>query len=201
MELRKVDRVPPMLPECWSSSYISYWLPMKPEDDITSGYCWFDYAQEVCRIDGLFNPWSETKMGHRLWMSEIMYPRSYESFKSKIAYARTHRDKPSAFKETVLNDEVDPCHELILTRDVLVKNHAKYAGEHTILGYKADAWCFERPNDKGPATYFFKEGTDQLLRMVTGDPNVHASVRDFPNFNTLPIPNTIFDVTSLSHRN
>lgn len=198
MELKKVDKVPPKLPERWSSSYISYWIPMLPEDDITSGYCWFDYSKAVCRIDGLFNPWSEAQKGHRLWMSEIMYPGHNESFKAKVAYTREFKDRPSEFIETVLDDEVDPCHELILTQDVLVQCQAQFAGLHQILGQTAEAWQFERPKGKGPATYYFVAGTNQLIRMVTGDPQVHASVRDFPNFNTLPIPESTFKVTKLN---
>ncbi|OHU86544.1 MULTISPECIES: violacein biosynthesis enzyme VioE [Pseudoalteromonas] len=197
MELNKLDKVPPRLPNKWSSSYISYWQPMLPEDDITSGYCWFDYTKNVCRIDGLFNPWSEAQKGHRLWMSEIMYPSSNESFKAKVAYTRAHTNMPSEFIESVLNDEVDACHELILTQDVLIQCNAQFIGLHDVLGQSAEAWTFERPHGKGPATYYFATGTNQLLRMITGDPNVHASVRDFPNFNTLDIPASTFDVTKL----
>ncbi|WP_105167970.1 violacein biosynthesis enzyme VioE [Pseudoalteromonas sp. T1lg23B] len=197
MELNKLDKVPPKLPDNWSSSYISYWQPMLSEDDITSGYCWFDYENNVCRIDGLFNPWSEAQKGHRLWMSEVMYPSSRESFKAKVAYTRAHTNMPSEFVESVLDDEVDACHELILTQDVLLQCDAQFAGIHDVLGQSAEAWTFERPHGKGPATYYFVAGTNQLLRMVTGDPSVHASVRDFPNFNTLTIPASTFDVVKL----
>ncbi|TQF71221.1 violacein biosynthesis enzyme VioE [Pseudoalteromonas luteoviolacea] len=191
MDLNK-EMTPPILPLQWNSSYISYWSPMQPEEHITSGYCWFDYGKNVCRIDGLFNPWSEEKTGHRLWMSEIMYPGTNESFKSKVAYSREHMDKQSEFSEEVLNDEIDPCHELILMQDVLQKCNAQYQGTCEVLGFTADIWHFQRPNSKGPATYYLKAGTNELLRMVTGDPNVLASVRDFPNFNTREIDPDIF---------
>ncbi|ESP90716.1 MULTISPECIES: violacein biosynthesis enzyme VioE [Pseudoalteromonas] len=196
MDLQK-QKHPPKLPTQWNSSYISYWQPMQPQDHITSGYCWFDYANNVCRIDGLFNPWSEEKTGHRLWMSEIMYPATNESFKSKIAYSRAQMDQQSSFQEQVLNDEVDPCHELILMQDVLELCNAEFIGTCEVMGTEADIWHFERPNNKGPATYYFKADTNQLLRMVTGDPQKMASVRDFPNFNTREIDPEIFQPTPL----
>jgi len=45
MQFNKITKFPPLLPDQWSSSYISYWMPMQPNDDITSGYCWFDYKK------------------------------------------------------------------------------------------------------------------------------------------------------------
>ncbi|MGU7811682.1 violacein biosynthesis enzyme VioE [Burkholderia sp. AW49-1] len=85
---------------------------MLPDDQITSGYCWFDYARNICRIDGLFNPWSEKDTGHRLWMSEIGDAGLGQSHKKKVAYAR---DAAAAAQlcETVLANEVSPFHELL----------------------------------------------------------------------------------------
>ncbi|WP_444944178.1 violacein biosynthesis enzyme VioE [Microbulbifer sp. ZKSA006] len=195
MTLKKDQKKPPKLPAQWSSSYISYWQPMQATDHITSGYCWFDYERNVCRIDGLFNPWSETETGHRLWMSEVMQPNSCESFKAKIAYAREHMDRTSQFEAVVLDNEVDPCHNLILMQDVLEECDARFVGRQEVLGQDAEAWTFERPEGKGPATYYFASGTNQLLRMVTGDPNTMASIRDFPNFNTRKIDPEVFKST------
>ncbi|MBE0365528.1 hypothetical protein PULV_b0117 [Pseudoalteromonas ulvae UL12] len=192
MQLGQLTKTPPLLPEQWSSSYISYWMPMQPDDDITSGYCWFDYTKNVCRIDGIFNPWSEIKMGNRLWMSEIMHPNTDESFKSKVAYTRDDMKSTSEFSAQVLTDEIDPCHELILTQDVLITCNAQYMGIETVLGHQAEKWCFQRPDNKGPATYYFIKETNHLVRMITGDPNICASVRDFPNFNTFKIDKEIF---------
>nr|AFT64187.1 hypothetical protein PTD2_19497 [gamma proteobacterium D250] len=62
-------------------------------------------------------------------------------------------------------------------------------------GQDAEVWTFERPEGKGPATYYFASGTNQLLRMVTGDPNTMASIRDFPNFNTRKIDPEVFKST------
>jgi len=45
---------PPLLPMQWSSAYVSYWTPMQEDDQITSGYCWFDYARNICRIALVF---------------------------------------------------------------------------------------------------------------------------------------------------
>ncbi|MBU2971621.1 violacein biosynthesis enzyme VioE [Pseudoalteromonas sp. C2R02] len=198
MQFNKITKVAPLLPEQWSSSYISYWIPMQPDDDITSGYCWFDYKKNVCRIDGLFNPWSEKKTGHRLWMSEIMYPCTDESFKSKVSYTRDDMTKTSEFEAAVLNDEIDPCHELILSQDVLITCNAQYIGTSNILGHEVDEWFFQRPNGKGPATYYFISDTNHLVRMITGDPKVQASVRDFPNFNTYKIGQKIFQPEPLN---
>ncbi len=192
MQLSKITKMPPLLPAQWSSSYISYWLPMQPDEDITSGYCWFNYKNNVCRIDGLFNPWSEKETGHRLWMSEIMYPSTNESFKSKVSYTREDMNKTSEFEAAVLDDKIDPCHELILTQDVLITCKAEYVGTSKILGHDVDEWFFQRPNGKGPATYYFICDTNHLVRMITGDPKVMASVRDFPNFNTYKIDEEIF---------
>lgn len=186
------EKTPPMLPERWSTSYISYWQPMLEEDQITSGYCWFDYSRNVCRIDGLFNPWSEEETGHKLWMSEIFTPSEGQTHKTKIAYTREETNEQSSYQAIPLKDDVDACHELLLTQDILIKNNATYAGSHTILGQKTDAWTFTRPG-KGPSTYYFKQGTNHLVRMVTGDPNKHASVRDFPNFDTQIISDRIFE--------
>lgn len=191
MELEKTPQTPPMLPERWSTSYISYWQPMLEEDRITSGYCWFDYSCNVCRIDGLFNPWSEKETGHTLWMSEIFTPSQGQTRKTKIAYTRVDNQQ-SIYEAIPFKDDVDVCHELLLSQDILIQNNATYAGSYTILGLKADAWTFNR-STKGPSTYYFKQGTNHLIRMVTGDPNKHASVRDFPNFNTQVIPGNIFE--------
>lgn len=185
---------PPLLPNQWSSSYISYWLPMQPEDDITSGICWFDYTNNICRIDGLFNPWTEKKMGHRLWMSEIMAPEQQRSHKTKIAYQRQSMHSTSEFIASPPSHTSEDCDVLILPQDILQRYHAEHQGEHTLLGHTADVWHFHRPN-KGPATYYLKQGTNQLLRMVTGDPEKCASVRDFPNFNENKIEACIFDTS------
>jgi protodeoxyviolaceinate monooxygenase len=191
MELEKKPETPPMLPEQWGTSYISYWQPMLEEDHITSGYCWFDYSRNLCRIDGLFNPWSEKETGHRLWMSEIFTPSEGQTRKTKIAYAKDERNKQSTYQAIPFKDDIDPCHELLLTQDILIQNNATYAGSYTILGVKTDAWTFTRQG-KSLSTYYFKQGTNHLIRMVTGDPLKHASVRDFPNFNTQVIPDNIF---------
>ncbi|AFY56407.1 violacein biosynthesis enzyme VioE [Rivularia sp. PCC 7116] len=184
-------QTPPLLPKQWSTSYVSYWQPMLDEDQITSGYCWFDYSNNLGRIDGLFNPWSEKETGHRLWMSQIFTPGKGETRMSKVAYARKENEQ-TAYKAVNLEDDVDSCHELLLTQDILIRHNATYAGSHTILGIKTDAWKFKRPG-KAVSTYYFKQGTNHLIRMVTGDPNKHASVRDFPNLNTEVISGNIFD--------
>jgi protodeoxyviolaceinate monooxygenase len=192
MELEKTAKTPPMLPDQWNTSYISYWQPMLEEDQITSGYCWFDYSHNVCRIDGVFNPWSEKETGHRLWMSEIFTPGEGQTRKTKIAYTKEEKNEQSTYQAIPLKDDVDACHEVPLTQDILIRNNATYAGSHTILGLKTDAWTFTRMG-KSPSTYYFKQGTNHLIRMVTGDPSKHASVRDFPNFNTEIIPSNIFE--------
>lgn len=183
--------IPPRLPEQWSSSYISYWQPMQQEDQITSGICWFDYGQNRCRIDGLFNPWSEVKTGHRLWMSEIVTADEGKTKKSKIAYYREPAHGETKYDAVVLDDDEAACHEVLLKQDILLQYQASYAGSHHLLGRETDAWTFTKPG-KGPSTYYFVKGTNQLIRMVTGDPKVHASVRDFPNFTTNAIPDEIF---------
>ncbi|MBD2501641.1 violacein biosynthesis enzyme VioE [Anabaena azotica] len=192
MEFEKRLDTPPMLPDQWSTSYISYWQPMLEEDQITSGYCWFDYRRNVCRIDGLFNPWSEKETGHRLWMSEIFIPGERQRYKTKITYTREDINKQSIYQAIPLKDDVDICYEVLITQDILIQNNATYAGSHIILGMKTDAWTFTRQG-KFPLTYYFKQGTNHLIRMMTGDPNKHASVRDFPNFNTHIIPANIFE--------
>ncbi len=189
MKLQTKSKTPPNFPDRWSSSYISYWQPMLEEDQITSGYCWFDYNRNVCRIDGLFNPWSERKTGHRLWMSEIVKANAGLTRKSKIAYSR---EKYSSYQAVPLKDDVEACHKLLLQQNVLTQNNATYVGSFSILGLETVAWTFTPPG-KAPSTYYFQQGTNHLIRMVTGDPNYHASVRDFPNFNTLIIPDSIFE--------
>ena len=187
METKKTFETPPQLPDRWSTSYISYWQPMLSEDRITSGYCWFDYSRNVCRIDGLFNPWSEKETGHRLWMSEIVTVNQGLTHKAKIAYTK----EQGTYQAVSLEDDVDACHQLLLAQDILIQNNATYAGSHTILGLETDAWTFIRQG-KGPSTYYFEQSTNHLIRMVTGNPEQHASVRDFPSFNTQTIPDNIF---------
>lgn len=191
MELQKTSDTPPLLPDQWSTSYISYWQPMLEEDQITSGYCWFDYNRNVCRIDGLFNPWSEKETGYKLWMSEIFTPGEGQTRKTKIAYSREEINKKNTYQPMLLNDDVDACHQVLITQDILIQNNATYAGSYTILGLKTYAWTFT-PQGKSPSTYYLKQGTNHLIRMVTGDSNKHASVRDFLNFNTHMIPDNIF---------
>ncbi|QBC43863.1 violacein biosynthesis enzyme VioE [Iodobacter fluviatilis] len=183
--------LPPRLPEQWSSSYISYWQPMQKDDQITSGICWFDYEQNRCRIDGLFNPWSEEKTGHRLWMSEIVTASEGKTKKSKIAYYREPAQGETEYAAVVLDDDLETCHEVLLRQDVLLQYQASYAGSQTLLGRETEAWTFTKPG-KGPSTYYFVKGTNQLIRMVTGDPEVHASIRDFPNFTTHAIADEVF---------
>ncbi|RDH42580.1 violacein biosynthesis enzyme VioE [Zooshikella ganghwensis] len=197
----KLDKIPspPLLPDQWSSSYISYWTPMFDEDQITSGYCWFNYIDNKCRIDGLFNPWSEKETGHRLWMSELVNASNGVTHKKKIAYTKTKQHTEEKKIKLIYNaipspHEINDSHELLLAKDVLIKHKATYAGKHKILNIQADSWEFYIPN-KGPATYFFKAGTNCLIRMVTGDPKLHASVRDFPTFNTEKISEFIFDLS------
>ena len=183
---------PPLLPAQWSSSYISYWQPMQKEDHITSGVCWFDYEQNRCRIDGLFNPWSEQETGHRLWMSEIVSAGEGKTKKSKIAYYReSSAQNQGEYEAVALDDDLEPCHEVLLTQDILLQYQASYAGSQRLLGRETDAWTLNKPG-KGPCTYYFIKGTNQLIRMVTGDPQVRASVRDFPNFTSNAIPAEIF---------
>jgi violacein biosynthesis enzyme VioE len=193
MELEKTHKTPPMLPVQWSTSYVSYWQPMLEKDRMTSGYCWFDYSRNVCRIDGLFNPWSEKETGYSLWMSEIFTPGEGQTRKAKIAYTKEGSSEQSTYQATPLKDDVDECHELLLTQDILIRNNATYAGSHTILAMETDAWTFTRLL-KSPSTYYFKQGTNHLVRMVTGNPNKHASVRDFPNFDTHIISDNIFNI-------
>lgn len=182
---------PPLLPLQWSSAYVSYWTPMQEDDQITSGYCWFDYGRNICRIDGLFNPWSEKETGHRLWMSEIGDARREQSRKQKVAYAREAAGAGSELYETALPDEVTPFHELFLPQAILVDGEARHDGRHTVLGQEADAWVLERPG-KAPAVFYLQAGGNHLLRMVTGNDAQHQSVRDFPNFLAGEIADSIF---------
>ncbi|NHZ81403.1 violacein biosynthesis enzyme VioE [Massilia sp. CCM 8695] len=182
---------PPLLPMQWSSAYISYWLPMQQEDEVTSGYCWFDYARNICRIDGLFNPWSEQETGHRLWMSEIGDAGRQRSRKQKVAYAREASASGVELRDTVLADEVTPFQALFLPQAILVDGAARHDGRHTVLGQAADAWVVERPG-KARSVFYLQAGGNGLLRMVTGNDAQHQSVRDFPNFVAGDIADSVF---------
>lgn len=186
----RVHAQPPLLPIQWSSAYISYWSPMLPNDQITSGYCWFDYARNICRIDGLFNPWSEKDSGHRLWMSEIGDAARGQSHKKKVAYARETAACVQLYA-TALEDEVSPFHELFLRRSVLHDGNARHDGRHMVLGQLADAWTMETPH-KTAATLYLQAGSNLLLRMITGNDKLHLSVRDFPNLFAGEIPDSVF---------
>ncbi|OFA07153.1 violacein biosynthesis enzyme VioE [Duganella sp. HH101] len=178
---------PPLLPMQWNSAYISYWSPMRDEDQLTSGYCWFDYARNICRIDGLFNPWPEKEKGHRLWMSEIGDVRREQSRKQKVAYAT----QESQLQATALADEVTPFHQLFLPQAILLDGGARHDGRHTVLGQPADAWVVAPPG-KAASVFYLQAGSNRLLRMVTGNDPLHQSVRDFPNFATGAISDSVF---------
>lgn len=182
---------PPLLPMQWSSAYISYWTPMQEHDQVTSGYCWFDYARNICRIDGLFNPWSEKEHGHLLWMSEIGDARREQSRKQKVAYARQAEAAGEQLQGTALADEVTPFHQLFLPQAVLPDGGARHDGRHTVLGREADAWVVERAG-KPSSVFYLEAGDNRLLRMITGNDPQHLSVRDFPNLFVGDIPDSVF---------
>ena len=182
---------PPLLPMQWSSAYVSYWTPMQEDDQITSGYCWFDYARNICRIDGLFNPWPEKEHGHLLWMSEIGDARREQSRKQKVAYARQVQATGAQLQGTALADEVTPFQALFLPQAVLLDGGARHDGRHSVLGREADAWVVE-PAGKPPSVFYLEADGNRLLRMVTGNDPQHRSVRDFPNLSVGDIPDSIF---------
>lgn len=182
---------PPLLPMQWSSAYISYWTPMQDDDQVTSGYCWFDYARNICRIDGLFNPWSEKEHGHLLWMSEIGDARREQSRKQKVAYARQAGATGEQLQATALADEVTPFHELFLPQAVLLDGSARHDGRHSVLGQEADAWVVARAG-KPSSVFYLEAGGNRLLRMVMGNDPQHLSVRDFPNLLIGDIPDSVF---------
>lgn len=184
--------LPPLLPSQWSSAYVSYWTPMRPDDQLTSGYCWFDYGRDICRIDGLFNPWSEQDSGHRLWMSETGDAGRARTRKQKVAYAREALPAGEQLYERVLEDEVAAFPGLFLPQAVLRDGNARHGGRVTVLGRAADAWIVELPG-KAPSAYYLEAGGNRLLRMVTGSDGQHQSVRDFPNLTTAPIADSVFD--------
>ncbi len=63
-----------------------------------------------------------------------------------------------------------------------------------MLGESAQAWRFERPGGKGPATYVFSQDGQRLLRMVTGEERQRASIRDFFNFSAAALAPSIFEL-------
>ena len=182
---------PPLLPMQWSSAYVSYWTPMQEDDQITSGYCWFDYARNICRIDGLFNPWPEKEHGHLLWMSEIGDARREQSRKQKVAYARQAQATGAQLQGTALADEMTPFQALFLPQAVLLDGGARHDGRHTVLGREADAWVVERAG-KPSSVFYLEAGGNRLLRMITGNDPQHLSVRDFPNLFVGDIPDSVF---------
>ncbi|NTX08252.1 violacein biosynthesis enzyme VioE [Myxococcus sp. CA040A] len=182
---------PPLLPMQWSSAYVSYWSPMLPGDQMTSGYCWFNYARDVCRIDGLFNPWPEKERGEHLWMSEVGDVARGQGFKRKMVYWKKVTPIGEHLCETLLPDERSSFHELFLPRAVLMDGNARHAGCDPVLGQLADVWTIERPH-KAPLTLYLQAGTNLLLRMVSGNDKQHVSVRDFPNVFVGDIPESVF---------
>ncbi|QDE85709.1 violacein biosynthesis enzyme VioE [Myxococcus xanthus] len=182
---------PPLLPIQWSSAYVSYWSPMLRDDQVTSGYCWFDYARDVCRIDGLFNPWPEKEMGYQLWMSEVGDVARGQSLKRKMAYWKKATTIGDCLDGALLPNEMSSFHELFLPRAVLIDGNARHAGCDPVLGQLADVWTIERPH-KAPLTLYLQTGTNLLLRMVSGNDKQHVSVRDFPNVFVGDIPESVF---------
>ncbi|UTH74302.1 violacein biosynthesis enzyme VioE [Chromobacterium sp. IIBBL 290-4] len=187
------NQEPPLLPERWSGAYVSYWSPMQEDDQLTSGFCWFDYGRNICRIDGLFNPWSEEKTGYRLWMSEIGDAARGRTFKRKVAYAREREADGVRLHDALLDDELGPFAELFLPRDLLTRHETEAVEPAVVLGVEAEGWRCARPG-KGPITLYFQAGTDRLLRMVTESERGRVSVRDFPNLQTGPIGEEVFQL-------
>lgn len=183
--------LPPLLPSQWSSAYISYWMPMLPEDQLSSGFCWFDYARDRCRIDGMFNPWPERETGYRLWMSEIGDARQGRSHTLKVAYGHAETAQGMQLAPRPLGTGSMPFQQLYLPRAVLRERDARYAGRHEVLGTAVDAWTYVLP-EQAAVTLYCKVGTGLLLRMVCGDITRHAAVRDFPNLSTEVIPDWVF---------
>ncbi|MCP3064204.1 violacein biosynthesis enzyme VioE [Myxococcus sp. K38C18041901] len=164
---------------------------MRRDDQVTSGYCWFDYVRDVCRIDGLFNPWPEKERGYQLWMSEVGDVAQGRSIKRKMAYWRTATVLGDCLCESLLPEETTPFHELFLPRAVLVDGNARHAGCEPVLGQLADAWVIERRH-KAPLTFYTQTRTNLLLRMLSGNDSQHVSVRDFPNVSVGDIPANVF---------
>jgi anthraniloyl-CoA monooxygenase len=181
---------PPILPDMWSASYVSYWFPRQAGDEMTSGHVWFDYPGERFRIDGLFNPWDEAATGHRLWMSEIGWPGQGTTFKLTVPYPggpQGHAAGDPAWRS-------EPLAASLLPQRVLAERNAQRVDTPLVLGEAAHAWRFERPGAKGPATYVWSADERRLLRMVTGDPQRRASIRDFFNFSAATLAPSIFEL-------
>jgi len=167
---------------------VSYWEPMLPGDAMTSGTAWFDYNRGVFRIDGLINPWDEESTGVRQWVSETNFYDEGVSYRWTVDYAREsarYEGRPLSVREARSSGCIVPA-------DILRRHQAIHVGEATILCVASEGWRFERPGDKGTATYWFRRGERILLRMVSGDRAVHASIRDFPTFDQAPIPAAVF---------
>lgn len=182
---------PPKLPNQWSTGYVSYWQPMRANDEMTSGFCWFDYDNDICRIDGLFNPWPEQVHGHKLWMSEVGCANSGKTVKKRVSYTKDIEQQH--YQAESLDNISVPFKELFISQNVLIDFQATYLGEETLLGHEVEGWRYDKAG-KGQIRLYFKKGTNHLLRMMTGDPYVHASIRDFPSFSKQKIEPEVFSV-------
>jgi anthraniloyl-CoA monooxygenase len=180
---------PPAFPDTWSASYVSYWFPAAPDDQITSGNVWFDYPGQRFRIDGLFNPWDEQTTGHRLWMSETGFADIGQTCKLTMAYHLS----PLGYRPAEPAWHVEPLPRELVPQHVLAECGAHLFETVSVLGVEAEAWRFERPGGQGLVTYVFEGGTSRLLRMITGDSMVRASIRDFFNFSGAPLAPALFE--------
>jgi anthraniloyl-CoA monooxygenase len=176
---------PPSFPTSWTASYVSYWQPALPDDLITSGTVWFDYDRDAFRIDGLFNPWSETEHGYRLWLSEVNRYGARTALLREVRY--THEG--DSYRAQRVDTEA-PSQGCLVPRTVLRDRGARVVEAATLLGFTCVGWDFVDERRR-PVRYYMAENA-RLVRMVTGNPGGRASVRDFPTWSSAPIPNDVF---------
>lgn len=122
----------PVLPTQWQASYISQWQPMNPDNFISSGTAWFDYAAKKYAIEGLFNPWNASEKGYQLWISE----------KCDVESAQVKRKKKLIFSDRVETQIETEQHQgrHPLPHNVLEIWQAELIGYEDIEGKKVEAW-------------------------------------------------------------
>ena len=183
---------PPLLPAQWFASYVSYWQPMAPGDEITSGSCWFDYGRKAFRIDRLFNPWDKST-GYRLWMSEIgfygegktrKYRRCIIGHAGSMPRSRSASPAQSTWWRRITDSLYHATRSAFRGDAVRIENH---------LGPRWRWLVLPAAGGARSCHIHLQAGTHRLLRMVTGDPTVRASIRDFPIFRDDDLPQWVFD--------
>ncbi|MCF6439267.1 cytochrome P450 [Pseudoalteromonas luteoviolacea] len=177
----------PKLPEKWQASYISQWCPMNPDNFVSSGMAWFDYSQRKYAIEGLSNPWSVSKNGYQLWISEkCCGEKAVIRRKKRLIF-------PDRIETELETDEYQGKHPL--PRNVLEIWQARMIGNETIDGIDAQVW---QSKSKDKLLYLSSQEKLPLRLELQKGEQIH--VKTFVDGKITVLNNHVFDFEPESNK-